>query len=97
MSVPCIQMNYSIDRKKLLTCLLLTGERVGGVVMRVDELGNKDMNMSFFIVIALLFFYMHRESALNSQGFLLVPRCILNLGILSSELKIPLLCFWFLS
>jgi len=52
-------MNCSIDRKKLLTCLLLTGKGVGKVVMRVNELENKDMNVSFLIVVALLFFYMH--------------------------------------
>ena len=55
----CVRMNCSIDRKKLLTCLLLTGKGVSKVVMRVNELENKDINVSFLIVVALLFFYMH--------------------------------------
>ena len=59
MSVPCAQMNCSMNRKRLLTYLLLTGKGVGGIVMRVDKLENEDMNVNFFIVVVLSFFYIH--------------------------------------
>jgi len=55
-SVPCAQINCSIDRRKLLTCSLLTGKRTGRVVIRVDELKDKDMNVSFPYYCSFAFF-----------------------------------------
>jgi len=91
-----------MERKKLLTCSWLTGEGVGGMVMGVVvlEVDEKEEDMNCCVTLASsvsVFFYRLWGVVWHWWCLFPVPRCVLFQGILSSELEIPLPCFYFWS
>jgi len=92
-----------MERKKLLTCLWLTGNSVGGmitrvVVLEVEKEEKEDMNYCVVLLVLFLSFFIDFEKLFGISDYLfLVPRYILFQDILSSEIEIPLLYYYFWS